>query len=525
MFGNEEEIENNTHEEIPPAPPPPPGPPSMPQPVELYRKEDTELKEILESQVSPSELKKNLLAYQKHLEAQLETKKQEVLKQETMRNAVQADYEINISELQRIVKKMIEFKDNIELLAQLNLTEEEKAIFSTMFYKKLQAYEQQQKTCQTHEEPLKLKVEEAYQALAALAAEKDKIYFKIKAVERAIVIAEKAGRFAELGKVNEEGACGSKKRKMVLPKDLSVYEAELRDEWQLYLTIVSTKKQITIYDPKEIFALQCAIFEVEDWEGDCAYILQHKLWKAVVERKELIKGLDKTPRANIEKILGYDIIEQHKEREARKKQAGRGQQRQSLKARRVLEVETKEIEENNSVVQKNKNSKEALSVEEIEDSQNPENIQSRKKIRPASSIQDESQDEGIDNPELVSSKKRDRSPKQIALIAELEERQAALKKEVVAKQELLTQEQQNRLKAEEEAALIRRKQEAQLLALKEQEERLIQQEAMLREQEVREARNRAEAEFLKAQLAQAAAAATVIPAKPPLSFAQRKSGW
>jgi hypothetical protein len=50
------------------------------------------------------------------------------------------------------------------------------------------------------------------------------------------------------------------------------------------------------------------------------------------------------------------------------------------------------------------------------------------KIRPLASILGESQDEGLKNQEIVSSMKRPRSPKQIALITELEAKQEALQK-------------------------------------------------------------------------------------------------
>jgi len=512
MLNDQANIEDNVNEGVPSAPPPPPSEaPSAPGPVEFYRKEDTQLREILESKSSPSKLKNLLIDYQKLLGEQLESKRKEILEQESVRNLAQASYEINISELKRMPKKIIEFKDKIELLPQVpRITNERRQDLSTMFHEKLQSHEEKEKTCKVLEEPLKLTLEKEKKTLEELTSEKDKIYFKIKAVERAIDVAEKEGRFCDVAKANE--ADGSKKRKMVLPKDLSVYEAELRGEWELFLTIKNTKTRTTIYEPEEILALQCVMFEDEDWEGDCENILQHKLWKAVVERKDLIKGLDKTPRSNIKEILGYDIIDKHKEREACKKQEEGQLQRQSLKARRVFQREVKEmIEESASSAQENTNLEKGDVQLDAENPQNQEIVQTRKKIRPLPSNQDESQDEGLQNQEVVSSKKRPRSPNQIALITELEARHKALQQEVEAKHELFKQEQQSRLQAE--------------LALQAREAVLReQQEALLREQqEVREARNRADAELIRAkELAQPAP--MTAPARIPLTFAQRNLG-
>jgi len=503
--------ENGVDDEEMPAPPPPPPPaegPSIPEPVERYRKEDTRLKEILELQVSPPEFEKFLRGYQKALETELECKTKKVLEQETVRNSAQAKDEINRSELQHsIPEKIIEFKGIINLLPEVpKITDEKRESLREMFNKILTSYQEHEKRCQEAEGFLTQQLEAENKILKELTTEKDKIYFKIKEVERAIAAAEKAGRFSGVAKEDEANADTSKKRKMALPKDLSDHEAELRSD--LYVATKSTKKQATIYTPEEILALQCAIFEEGDWlEGDCKNTLQHKLWKAIIERKDSIKGLDKTPRANIKEILGYDIIERHKEREAHKKQEEVKPQRQALKAKRTMPPRD-EIE--------------AREQEGTEASQSQEIVQTRKKIRPPTidfeNTEDESQHQDVQNQEIVPSRKRPLSPKQIALMTELGERHEMLKKEMLAKQILLEQEKESRLRAEEEIARIKREKEAQQLALKEREAQLkTQQETILRkEQKVHE-------ELLRVQALTQAAPVTkaLSPVKP---YAQRKPG-
>ncbi len=480
------------------APPPPPAPPfegpSPVVPVQPYRQEDTQLKEILSSQVSADERKNHLIAYQELLKKQLEIKKEEMLNQETARNLAEANVEINKSELERLPKKINEFTQNIQLLPGVpKITEERISDLSQIFKQLLTMNEEKQKKCLESIESLNLKLQTENDKLDVLRIAKDLIYFKIKAVERAIVAVEKEADLSLLMQ-NTEDLGSSKKRKMAMFKDLSVYENELRDEWELFTTIINTKKRTTIYSPEEILALQCAILEQGDWEGEPEVILQHKLWKAVVERKELIKGLDKTPRANIKEILGYDIIEEYRERERRASK--HKADRKNLKPRRTFEQ--KEVTEASSVFPSEDDThvEKSVLLDKKQEFEARELEQSTKRQRSTHNADEQ----GSEEEASTSSKKRSRSPNQRALITELTEKLAE-------KQELLKQAEESRLKAEERTAAIIVEQEGQrLLLLKEQ-------------QEAREAKSRAEADLARAQ---ALRDANAQGAKAPrITFAQR----
>ena len=460
------ESQQPVFEDVPPPPPPPPEAPLFEMPLETKEQADLELEEILKL-ASPENLllttpdnekdafKEKFSKYKKSLMDKVQSIDKKIDENRKLNDFASEKLGKTEASIKSIPEKIESLEKKIMLLKKItNMGAKQKFSAEIALRAVLKSLTTQKITYLKTEEKLKVDIRQRSEKIEELASERRKARSKIVTLEKTITRLEGAeillNEKKSIKRKNEDKKPLDGTQPNVSYKNggRDDYEGELCNMQEIFTNAKPKPGREIFYTEEQILRLQLAIFKPKDWGGDEAAKLENKLKRAIFLCKHDVKGLGKTPRKNIETILGIDVVGAYK-----------AQQEEAKRPKLALKVKRADIHQE---------SKEA--VEQENASSDP--INNRIKNQNQAPEQRD-----IGSPKVFN--KRTRSSGGLELVEELKQLQESLVQAKRAKQE--ANEETERVKQETQHV----KQEANRVA------REIASE--------REAKNRAEAELAKLQ--------------------------
>ncbi|HXH55536.1 MAG TPA: hypothetical protein VNK03_07340 [Gammaproteobacteria bacterium] len=448
---NQDDIEDAFNE----APLAPPLAPDFDAPIltTIAQNNDSKVIEILKG-TNPRKIQEKFEEYKNFLNKEYKNLFDTIEAFKTLRNlsvGKKKEYDIFLKSIQ---EKIINFEQKINLLPEMTqISKVEMENISALLGEKLKQLRIDQERAIKAKKQLELEIPEKDREIERLSECLTELQSKKTALSRSITRAQEEGLSATSTQLQVKRA-----------RELSPYEAEIINKASDFIRVRSKPGMVDVYQAKEIFALQCAIFDWSDWDSeDLEQMLENKLRFAISMGKLDVKGIGATPRESIQTILGYDIVNSYKARQDQadfeKKALEKQRKEAARKERDLLALENKNVQET------------------IEDSNNLDIAQ-------------------------PSGTKRARSPENIDFVRQLAAKQQAFQREREAK--LAAEAAQ--LKAEEQARL------------KEEEAQRFREEAKKEKEE----RDRAEAQLLKAQSSHQVRSGILSPNARAKAFSQTR---